>query len=111
MAEALFPPLRQLAKAASVPVFPNGFKGTDLSDRAPELVLGNRSFYDRISICSHYSRPTYLGVPDKRKRARAMEDLAPGQDEAVAATVRAIQRIAMAIVELPTEGRAASTRW
>ena len=36
-----------------------------------------------------------------------MDDLTPGQEEAVAATVGAIQRIAMAIVELPTEGREA----
>jgi hypothetical protein len=36
-----------------------------------------------------------------------MDDLTPGQEEAVAATVGAIQRIAMAIVELPSEGRAA----
>ena len=36
-----------------------------------------------------------------------MDDLTSGQEEAVAATVGAIQRIAMAIVELPTEGRAA----
>ena len=36
-----------------------------------------------------------------------MDDLTPGQEEAVAATVGAIQRIAMAVVELPTEGRAA----
>jgi hypothetical protein len=36
-----------------------------------------------------------------------MDDLTPGQEEAVAATVGAIQRIAMAIVELPVEGRAA----
>jgi hypothetical protein len=36
-----------------------------------------------------------------------MHDLTPEQEEAVAATVGAIQRIAMAIVELPTEGRAA----
>ena len=36
-----------------------------------------------------------------------MDDLTLGHDEAVAATVGAIQRIAMAIVELPTEGRAA----
>ena len=35
-----------------------------------------------------------------------MDDLTPEQ-HAVAATVGAIQRIAMAIVELPTEGRAA----
>ena len=34
-----------------------------------------------------------------------MDDLS-GQEEAVAATVGAIQRIAMAIVALPTEGRA-----
>ena len=36
-----------------------------------------------------------------------MDDLTPVQEEAVAATVGAIQRIAMAIVELPTEGREA----
>jgi hypothetical protein len=36
-----------------------------------------------------------------------MDDLTPGQEEVVAATVGAIQRIAMAIVELPTEGRSA----
>src|SRR6476619_2758923 len=36
-----------------------------------------------------------------------MDDLTPGQEEAVAATAGAIQRIAMAVVELPTEGRAA----
>jgi hypothetical protein len=36
-----------------------------------------------------------------------MDDLTTGQEEAVAATVGAIQRIAMAIVELPTEGREA----
>jgi hypothetical protein len=36
-----------------------------------------------------------------------MDDLTSGQEEAVAATVGAIQRIAMAIVELPTERRAA----
>ena len=36
-----------------------------------------------------------------------MDDLTSGQEEAVAATVGAIQRIAMAIVELPTAGRAA----
>jgi hypothetical protein len=36
-----------------------------------------------------------------------MDDLTPGQEEAVAATVGAIQRIAMAIVELPAEGREA----
>ena len=35
-----------------------------------------------------------------------MDDLTPGQEEAVAATVGAIQRIAMAIVELPSEERA-----
>ena len=34
-------------------------------------------------------------------------DVALGQEEAVAATVGAIQRIAMAIVELPAEGREA----
>jgi hypothetical protein len=34
-----------------------------------------------------------------------MEDLTPGQEEAVAATVGAIQRIAMVIVELPAEER------
>jgi hypothetical protein len=36
-----------------------------------------------------------------------MEELTQEQEEVVAATVGAIQRIAMAIVELPTEGRAA----
>jgi hypothetical protein len=36
-----------------------------------------------------------------------MDDLTRGQEEAVAATVGAIQRIAMAIVELPAEGREA----
>jgi len=36
-----------------------------------------------------------------------MDDLTRGQAEAVAATVGAIQRIAMAIVELPTDGREA----
>ena len=36
-----------------------------------------------------------------------MDDLTPGQEEAVAATVGAIQRIAMAVVELPTEERTA----
>ena len=36
-----------------------------------------------------------------------MDDLTLGQEEAVAATVGAIQRVAMAIVELPTEARAA----
>jgi hypothetical protein len=36
-----------------------------------------------------------------------MDDLTPGQEEVVAATVGAIQRIAMALVELPTEGRTA----
>ena len=36
-----------------------------------------------------------------------MDDLTPVQEEAVASTVGAIQRIAMAIVELPTEGREA----
>ena len=36
-----------------------------------------------------------------------MDDLTRGQQEAVAATVGAIQRIAMAIVELPAEGREA----
>ena len=36
-----------------------------------------------------------------------MDELTPEQEEVVAATVGAIQRIAMAIVELPTEGRAA----
>ena len=36
-----------------------------------------------------------------------MDELTREQEEAVAATVGAIQRIAMAIVELPTEGRAA----
>src|SRR3954447_2649327 len=36
-----------------------------------------------------------------------MDDLTLGQEEVVAATVGAIQRIAMAVVELPTEGRAA----
>ena len=36
-----------------------------------------------------------------------MDDLTLGQEEAVAATVGAIQRIAMVIVELPTGGRAA----
>ena len=36
-----------------------------------------------------------------------MDDLTRGQEEAVAATVGAIQRIAMAIVELPTDGRSA----
>ena len=36
-----------------------------------------------------------------------MVDLTPVQEEAVASTVGAIQRIAMAIVELPTEERAA----
>ena len=44
-------------------------------------------------------------VPEQR--ASTMDDLTPGQEEVVAATVGAIQRIAMAIVELPTEGRAA----
>ena len=44
-------------------------------------------------------------VPEQR--ASTMDDLTPGQEEAVAATVGAIQRIAMAVVELPTEGRAA----
>src|SRR3954467_13615118 len=41
------------------------------------------------------------------QRASVMDDLVPGQEAAVAATVGAIQRIAMALVELPTEGRAA----
>ena len=41
------------------------------------------------------------------QRASTMDDLTQGPEEAVAATVGAIQRIAMAIVELPTEGRAA----
>jgi hypothetical protein len=36
-----------------------------------------------------------------------MDDLTQGPEEAVAATVGAIQRIAMSIVELPTEGRTA----
>jgi len=36
-----------------------------------------------------------------------MDDLTRGQEDAVAATVGAIQRIAMAIVELPAEGREA----
>jgi hypothetical protein len=36
-----------------------------------------------------------------------MDQLAPEQEEAVAATVGAIQRIAMAIVALPKEERAA----
>ena len=36
-----------------------------------------------------------------------MDELTQEQEEVVAATVGAIQRIAMAIVELPTEGRAA----
>jgi hypothetical protein len=36
-----------------------------------------------------------------------VHDLTSGQEEVVAATVGAIQRIAMAIVELPIEGRAA----
>jgi hypothetical protein len=36
-----------------------------------------------------------------------MDELTLEQEEVVAATVGAIQRIAMAIVELPTEGRAA----
>ena len=36
-----------------------------------------------------------------------MVDLTPMQEEAVASTVGAIQRIAMAIVELPTERREA----
>jgi hypothetical protein len=36
-----------------------------------------------------------------------MDDLTSEQEEAVAATVGAIQRIAMAIVELPAEGREA----
>ena len=36
-----------------------------------------------------------------------MDELTREQEEVVAATVGAIQRIAMAIVELPTEGRAA----
>jgi hypothetical protein len=36
-----------------------------------------------------------------------MVDLTRVQEEAVASTVGAIQRIAMAIVELPTEGREA----
>ena len=40
------------------------------------------------------------------KSKRAMDDLTPRQEEAVAATVGAIQRIAMAIVELPSEERA-----
>ena len=41
------------------------------------------------------------------QRASTMDDLTQGQEEAVAATVGAIQRIAMSIVELPTEGRTA----
>ena len=36
-----------------------------------------------------------------------MDDLTLGQEEAVAATVGAIQRIAMALLELPREERAA----
>jgi len=36
-----------------------------------------------------------------------MDELTPEQEEAVAATVGAIQRIAMAIVALPKEQRAA----
>ena len=36
-----------------------------------------------------------------------MDQLAPEQEEAIAATVGAIQRIAMAIVALPKEERAA----
>ena len=36
-----------------------------------------------------------------------MDELTQEQEEVIAATVGAIQRIAMAIVELPTEGRAA----
>jgi hypothetical protein len=40
------------------------------------------------------------------KSKRAMDDLTPEQEVVVAATVGAIQRIAMAIVELPTEERA-----
>ena len=36
-----------------------------------------------------------------------MDQLAPEQEEAIAATVEAIQRIAMAIVALPKEERAA----
>ena len=80
---------------------------------------GNRSFrlgfLARVVIpiiCSHImnnlprSSQSVRYVTEQRAKA-AMDDLTPGQEEAVAATVGAIQRIAMAIVELPTEGRAA----
>jgi hypothetical protein len=36
-----------------------------------------------------------------------MDELTPGQEEALAATVGAIQRIAMALLQLPKEERAA----
>ena len=80
------------------------------------LVLGNRSF--RLGFlaravvprCDHIMN--YLARSSKvrvtlQEKATAMDDLTTGQEEAVAATVGAIQRIAMAIVELPTEGREA----
>ena len=62
---------------------------------------------DRISICSHYNNQLASEFPGPERKSKAMDDLTSGQEEAVAATVGAIQRIAMAIVELPTEGRAA----
>jgi hypothetical protein len=41
----------------------------------------------------------------QERTAMVMDDLTQEQEEAVTATVGAIQRIAMVIVELPTEGR------
>jgi hypothetical protein len=87
---------------------------TFATERRRRLVLGNRSFLsevlvtgsDPISICSHYNDQLASEFLTERK-SRVMDDLTSRQEEAVAATVGAVQRIAMAIVELPKEGRAA----
>src|SRR5882757_3849289 len=64
-------------------------------------------FRDPISICSHYNDQLASEFPGPERKSKAMDDLTSGQEEAVAATVGAIQRIAMALLELPREERAA----
>ena len=87
-----------------------------LGARAPEVGAGEpffrlgflaRAVVPRCDhIMNYLARSSTVRVTLQEK-ATAMDDLTPGQEEAVAATVGAIQRIAMAVVELPTEGRAA----
>ena len=56
-----------------------------------------RSFRSGSRALSDIVCPTSRGI--------ALDELTPEQEEAVAATVGAIQRIAMAVVELPQERR------